>query len=53
MIQPAGRADQAELEEKFKKREEAIKNMDKIIAKARPGYKKLLKKREEKKPTWF
>lgn len=53
MVQPAGRADQAELEEKFKKREEAIKNMDKIIAKARPGYKKLLKKRQERKPTWF
>ncbi|KAI3406984.1 MRPL25 [Candida oxycetoniae] len=53
MIKPAGRTNPAEIEEKLKKREEAIKNMDKIIVKARPGFKKLLKKRAEKQPTWF
>ncbi|KAI5957359.1 MRPL25 [Candida jiufengensis] len=53
MIQPAGRSDQAELEEKFRKREEAIKNMDNLIVKARPSYKKLLKKKEERRKTWF
>ncbi|CAK9437632.1 mitochondrial 54S ribosomal protein mL59 [Lodderomyces beijingensis] len=53
MVQPAGRANQAELDEKFRKRAEAIKNMDQIITEVRPSYKKLLRKRKEKEPKWY
>lgn len=42
-----------ELPEKLKVRAEAIANMDETISKVRPDYKKQLKKREEKKRTWF
>lgn len=42
-----------ELDDKLKAREEALANMDETIVKVRPDYKKQLKKKEEKRRTWF
>ncbi|EDK47074.1 54S ribosomal protein L25, mitochondrial [Lodderomyces elongisporus] len=53
MTHPASAVSKPEIEEKLRKRAEAIKNMDKIIVAARPSYKKLLKKQKEREPKWF
>lgn len=42
-----------QLPEKLAQRAEAIEKMDDIIVEARPTYKKQLKKREQKKRTWW
>lgn len=46
VLNPKGRKWEHALPEKLVAREEAIANMDDIILKARPGYKKLLEKRK-------
>ncbi|CAN3362606.1 large ribosomal subunit protein mL59 [Diutina catenulata] len=42
-----------ELPDKLAAREEAIRTMDDTIAKARPGYKKQMAKKEANKKTWY
>ncbi|KAK6198487.1 mitochondrial ribosomal protein MRPL25 [Scheffersomyces amazonensis] len=42
-----------ELPQKLEARKEALANMDEIIVKARPSYKKQIEKREARKKNWF
>lgn len=42
-----------ELPEKLEKRRKALENMDATIVEARPTYKKQLKKREQRKRSWY
>ncbi|CAI5756307.1 unnamed protein product [Candida verbasci] len=53
IINPSPRPDLDKIHEKMAKRANAIENMDDIISKARPNYKKLISKRKKKEEEWF
>lgn len=53
VFNPKGHKWERTLEQRTKERQEAIQNMDNIIAEARPSYKKQIKKRNAKKRTWW